>query len=162
MVGLYINIVEKAVWSGVAAVGFGILFNVPRKVIFPIFVLALLAGFIKLLCLEYELNIIIATFFASLFVGIFSIIFASNINKPLLVFGIPSIIPMIPGYFAYKTILGMKMFTLASKNIAEQNVALNSIFTNGFTTLFVLFVITVGVTAPLLILGKDFARKIQD
>lgn len=159
---LYLNIAEKAIWSGVAAVGFGILLNVPRKVIFPIFLLASLSGFVKFLCLEYELNIIVATFFASFLVGTFSLLFAYKINKPLMVFGIPSVIPMIPGFFAYKTILGMKMFILATKNISEKNIALNSIFTNGFTTLFVLFVITVGVTAPLLILGKDFARKIQD
>ncbi len=162
MGNLFFNIAENALWSGVAAVGFGILFNVPRKVIFPVFLLALFAGFVKFLFLEYDFNIIIATFFASLFVGIFSIPFASKINKPLVVFGIPSIIPMIPGYFAYKTILGMKLFTLSSSNEINQNIALNSIFANGFTTLFILFAITVGVTAPLLILGKDFAQKIKD
>jgi len=162
MENVYFSLAENAFWSGIAAVGFGILFNVPRKVVPPIFILGLAAGFVKFLFLNYEFNIVFATFFASLFVGIFSIPFAYKIHKPIVVFGIPSVIPMIPGYFAYKTILGMRMFTFFGTDEINRNIALNSIFSNGFTTLFILLAITIGVASPLLILGKDFAMKLKD
>ncbi|RLD51256.1 MAG: hypothetical protein DRI94_06540 [Bacteroidetes bacterium] len=162
MENVYFSLAENAFWSGIAAVGFGILFNVPRKVVIPILILGLAAGFVKFLFLNYDFNIVIATFFASLFVGIFSIPFAYKIHKPIVVLGIPSIIPMIPGYFAYKTILGMRMFTFFGEDEINRNIALNSIFSNGFTTLFILLAITIGVASPLLILGKDFAMKLKD
>jgi uncharacterized membrane protein YjjB (DUF3815 family) len=158
----YINILENALWSGTAAVGFGILFNIPRKAIVPVFFLALTAGFLKFLFLNFDFNIVIATFFASLFVGIFSIPFAYKIHKPIVVFGIPSVIPTIPGFFAYKTILAVRMFTFYGNDEINKNLALNAIFSNGFTTLFILLAITAGVASPLLILGKDFARKLED
>ncbi len=162
MQNTWLILCENAFWSGIAALGFGILFNVPRKVIIPVFVLGLTAGFLKFLFLKFDFNIIIATFFAALFVGIFTIPFAYKIHKPIVVFAIPSIIPMIPGYFAYKTILAMRMFTFYGNDEINKNIALNSIFSNGFITLFILFAITVGVASPLLILGKDFAQKLKD
>ncbi len=162
MENLYIIILESAFWSGVAALGFGILFNIPEKAIFTVFLLGFFAGLVKFIFLHLDYSIVTATFFASLFVGAMSMPFAKRIHKPIVVFSIPSIIPMIPGYFAYKTILAIRRFTfLRSEDISHEGL-LNAIFTNGFMTFFILFAITVGVSAPMLILGKDMARKLKD
>ncbi|HHH52669.1 MAG TPA: hypothetical protein ENK91_03345, partial [Bacteroidetes bacterium] len=72
------------------------------------------------------------------------------------------IIPMIPGFYAYKTILAIRNFTFLDLEGPDSQSLLNSIFTNGFMTLFILFAITVGVSAPMLILGRDMARKLND
>jgi len=159
---LSFEIIEKAVWAGIAALGFGLLFNIPKQVIFTVFVLGFLAGVMKFISLDFGYSVITATFFASLFVGIVSIPFAYKVNKPIVVFSIPSIIPMIPGFYAYKTILGIMKFTFVKTTNSDHELLLNSIFSNGFMVLFILFAITVGVSAPMLLLGKDMARKLKD
>ncbi len=159
---LSFEIIEKAVWAGIAALGFGLLFNIPKQVIFTVFVLGFLAGVMKFISLDFGYSVITATFFASLFVGIISIPFAYKVNKPIVVFSIPSIIPMIPGFYAYKTILGIMKFTFVKTTNSDHELLLNSIFSNGFMVLFILFAITVGVSAPMLLLGKDMARKLKD
>jgi len=159
---LSFEIIEKAVWAGIAALGFGLLFNIPKQVIFTVFVLGFLAGVVKFISLDFGYSVITATFFASLFVGIISIPFAYKVNKPIVVFSIPSIIPMIPGFYAYKTILGIMKFTFVKTTNSDHELLLNSIFSNGFMVLFILFAITVGVSAPMLLLGKDMARKLKD
>ncbi len=162
MENLYISILIKSLSAGIAALGFGILFNIPRKVIFTVLFLGFLAGLIKFTFLNLSFTIITSTFFATLFVGILSIPLARRVHKPIVVFSIPSIIPMIPGYYAYKTILAIRKFTFLTVSDSEHQTLLNSIFTNGFMTLFILFAITVGVSAPMLLLGKDMARKLND
>jgi len=159
---LSFEIIEKAVWAGIAALGFGLLFNIPKQVIFTVFILGFLAGVVKFISLDFGYSIITATFFASLFIGIISIPFAYKVNKPIVVFSIPSIIPMIPGFYAYKTILSIREFTFVKMDNSDHELLLNSIFSNGFMVLFILFAITVGVSAPMLLLGKDMARKLKD
>jgi len=159
---IYTTILENAFWSGVAALGFGILFNIPKRVIPTVFILGFMAGLIKFYCLQNHCSIVTATFFASLLVGIVSIPFAKSVRKPIVVFSIPAIIPMIPGYFAYKTILGIRNFTFINTIDTDQQNMLNHIFSNGFMTIFILFAITVGVSAPMLLLGRDMTKKLPD
>ncbi len=159
---IYTGILENAFWSGTAALGFGILFNIPKRLIPTVFILGFIAGFTKFYSLQNQYSIVVATFFASLLVGFLSIPFAKRVRKPIVVFSIPAIIPMIPGYFAYKTILGIRNFTLTNTLDTQQQNMLNHIFSNGFMTIFILFAITVGVSAPMLILGKDMTKKLPD
>ncbi len=158
----YFVIFANSLWSGIAELAFAILFNIPKKVITTVLFLGFLAGLIKALFIHFEFNIIIATFFAALSVGIFSIPFASRVHKPIVVFSIPSIIPMIPGFFAYKTILAIRQFTFYKIDNVQRDRMLDAIFSNGFMTLFILFAITVGVSGPMLILGKDMTRRLKD
>jgi len=162
MILLYLDLIEKAVWAGIAALGFGILFNIPKKVILTVFILGFFAGIVKFVFLSFDFNVVTSTFLASLFVGIVSIPFAYKVNKPIVVFSIPAIIPMVPGYYAYKTILGIRKFTFVKMDDMGHEKLLNSIFSNGFMVLFILFAITVGVSAPMLLLGKDMAKKLKD
>ncbi len=159
---MLLEILEKALWAGVAALGFGLLFNIPKSILTRVFILGFLAGFVKFFCLSFDCNIITASFFAAILVGILSILFAQKQHFPIVVFSIPSVIPMIPGYFAYKTVLAIRQFTFMPEYSLEQVHLLNNIFVNGFTTFFVLFALTTGVSIPMLLLGKDMTRKVED
>ncbi len=159
---MVLEIIEKGIWAGIAALGFGLLFNIPKKIISRVFILGFLAGLIKFGCLDLQCNIITASFFAAIVVGIVSILFAQKDHFPVVILSIPSIIPMIPGYYAYKTVLAIRQFTLVSDYNEEQVHMLNNIFVNGFTTFFILFALTAGVSIPILLLGKDMTRKVKD
>lgn len=162
MVNLVLNILEVAVWSGIAAVGFGILFNIPKKAIFTVFVLGFTAGFIKFVLLKLSIDIILASLIAALFVGVLSMPLAHKIHQPPVVFSIPAVIPMIPGYFAYETVLSVMKFTFMETDVEERIALMDTMFSNGFTMFFILLSLTIGVSFPMLLLRKNSIKKMFD
>lgn len=162
MVNLVLNILEVAVWSGIAAVGFGILFNIPKKAIFTVFVLGFTAGFIKFVLLKLSMDIILASLIAALFVGVLSMPLAHKIHQPPVIFSIPAVIPMIPGYFAYETVLSVMKFTFMETDMAKRITLMDTMFSNGFTMFFILLSLTIGVSFPMLLLRKNTIKKMLD
>lgn len=154
-----LNIMELALWTGIAGIGFGILFNIPRKAILTVFILSFGVGLIKSVLLKMGVNIVISSFIAALFVGIFSIPLAHKIHQPPVVFSIPAVIPMIPGYFAYKTVLAMMNFTFMEVETEKRLELLDAIFSNGFNMFFILISLTLGISLPLLLLRKNTIKK---
>lgn len=162
MLEIILKLLEVAVWSGIAALGFGILFNIPKGSIFTVIALGFVAGLIKFTLLKFGVHIVLATFIGVLFVAIISMPIAHKIHHPPVVFCIPPVIPMIPGYFAYETVLAVMNFLFIEKDAAKKLVLIDSIFSNGFTMLFILISITVGISLPMLVLRKSTVKKIED
>ena len=81
-----LELYEVSAWAGIAAVGFAILFNIPKKAILTIFLLGFGAGFLKFLLMKFGINIILSSFIAALFVGLISMPTAHKIHQPPVVF----------------------------------------------------------------------------
>lgn len=162
MIEIVLKLLEVAAWSGIAALGFGLLFNIPKGTIITVFVLGFSAGLIKFTLLKFGLNIVLATFIAVLFVAIVSMPTAHKIHHPPVVFCIPPVIPMIPGYFAYETVLSVMNFIFIEKDAARRVILIDSIFSNGFTMFFILISIAAGISLPMLVLRKSTVKKIED
>ena len=154
-----LKIIELSLWTGIAGIGFGILFNIPRKAILTVFILGFGVGLIKSVLLKLGVNIIIASFVAALFVGIFSTPLAHKIHQPPVVFSIPAVIPMIPGIFAYKIVLATMNFTFMETDLTKRIELIDTIFSNGFTMLFILISITLGISLPLLLMRRSTVKK---
>ena len=154
------ELIELSIWSGIAAVGFSILFNVPRKSIITIFILGFGAGLIKFLMLHFNVNIVFSSFLGAFFVGLISIPLAHKIHLPPVVFTIPTIIPMIPGFYAYETVL--YVMKLVEKDISKKYELINGIFSNGFNMVFILIAITLGITIPMLLLRKSTVKRVNN
>ena len=157
----WITILFKAFWCGWAALGFGILFNVPPKTLFAIWIGGAIAGSIKfsVLFLFAGLPVIQSAFFAALAVGIYSIPIAHWRREPPMIFAIPSVIPLIPGVFAYYTMLGLIKLT---GNIGTDYAnTLSRTVHNGATTLFIIMAIAIGVAVPMHVMRKDAAKKVK-
>ena len=162
MLEIILKLLEVAAWSGIAALGFGLLFNIPKGTIITVFILGFSAGLIKFTLLKLGLNIVLATFIAVLFVAIVSMPTAHKIHHPPVVFCIPPVIPMIPGYFAYETVLSVMNFIFIEKDAARRVILIDSIFSNGFTMFFILISIAAGISLPMLVLRKSTVKKIED
>ena len=162
MTDIIIKLLEASVWSGMAAVWFGILFNIPKNTIYTVFLLGAGAGFIKFLLIHLNIHVVPATFLASFFVGIVGIPLAHKIHQTPVVFSIPPVIPMIPGFFAYKTVVSVMNFLFIVEDPDKRLLLIDSIFTNGFTMLFVLISITVGAGLPMLMLRKDTVKRLDE
>lgn len=149
----------KGFWCAVAAVGFGVLFNAPKKSLWMIFLVGFLGGMTKfgLMLPEVGARIVFATFLAGLVIG-FSGVFLGNWKKiiPMMI-TIPSVIPLVPGVFFYRSILGL--MSLAQVPDEKYTQLVNQTIYNGTMTVFVLLAITIGVVIPLILFKLENVKS---
>ena len=153
MIEIILKLLELSFWSGIAAVGFGLLFNVPKSSVFTIFILGFGAGFIKFLLIHFNVHVVLGSFLAALFVGFICIPLAHKIHHPPVVF---------PGYFAYETILSIMNFIFMEDDITKRITLIDAIFTNGFNMIFILIALTLGVSLPMILLTKNTVKKLDN
>ncbi|OEI81627.1 hypothetical protein BKP44_06680 [Formosa algae] len=157
---MLLKLLEVSIWSGIAALGFGILFNIPKTTIITVFALGFLAGIIKFTLIHFGVSIILATFLGVLLVGCLGIPIAHRIHHPPVVFCIPPCIPMIPGYFAYETILAIMNFLILEEDASKKAALIIDMVSNGFTMVFILISIAIGISLPLILLRKSTVKKV--
>jgi uncharacterized membrane protein YjjB (DUF3815 family) len=76
-----------------------------------------------------------------------------------MIFVIPSVITLVPGVFAYRTMLGLMKLT---ENVGtDYALTLSKTVHNGVTTLFIIMSIAIGVAIPMHIMRKDIAKQFQ-
>ncbi|NDP19638.1 MAG: threonine/serine exporter [Paludibacter sp.] len=143
-----------ALMAAIPAIGFAVISNPSRKAVFVSAFMASIGHSLRFFLLKSGFEISLATFISASCIGLMSILFARLIHCPAEVFSFPSLLPMIPGLFAYRTILGLIRFMQSSDDVQSQ-VNLMSIFHNGFTTLFVLLALVIGVSLPVLLFPKN-------
>ncbi|MGE5429386.1 MAG: threonine/serine exporter family protein [Methylococcaceae bacterium] len=152
------DILIKSFWAGVAAIGFAVLFNVPRRTIYAIAIIGIIGGLIKFTAMHFNLGIVFGSFLGATVVGIFSIQMAHLRNSPPLVFSIPSVIPMVPGFFAYKMMLGLIALTSIENTDAYLQTLIETV-NNGAKMAFVLLSLGIGVAVPMLLSRKESIKK---
>jgi uncharacterized membrane protein YjjB (DUF3815 family) len=155
----WILILSKAFWCGWGALGFGILFNVPPRTLFSIWIGGAIAGLIKFSLLQLTAGVVLASFGGALAVGITSIPIAHFRHAPPMIFSIPAVIPLIPGVFAYRTMLGLMKLT---GNIgADYNQIMLETVNNGSKTIFILMSLAMGVAVPMHLMRKESVKNIR-
>ena len=157
----WIVIMTQAIWCGFAGLGFGVLFNAPVRALLPIWFGGFVAGLVKFSILHSAAGagVIAGSFAAALTVGFISLLIAYLLHVPPLIFAIPSVIPLIPGVFAYRTMLGLIKLTGAIGSDYTQ--MLSETVYNGVTTLFVIMALSLGVTIPMHTMRWDSVNKIK-
>jgi uncharacterized membrane protein YjjB (DUF3815 family) len=151
-------IISKSVASGIAGVGFAILFNVPQRTLLPVGIISALGGLVKFGLMHFDFGIVFASFLAAIIIGLLSIRMAYSKDSPPLVFYIPSVIPMVPGFFVYKMMLGIMSLTTVTDNVIYlQN--LISTVNFGTKSIFILISLGIGVAVPMLITRKETIKK---
>jgi uncharacterized membrane protein YjjB (DUF3815 family) len=157
----FINILEKGFWAGLAALGFAILFNVPQRTLFVIWAMGALGGLTKFLLLGAEVNIVLASLAGAALIGVLSVYAAHNKHAPPLVFSIPSVIPMVPGAFAYRMMLGCMELAGTGSNSETYLKTLAETTNNGLKAIFILIALSAGVAIPMLVTRKDTFKRIK-
>nr|WP_319997992.1 threonine/serine exporter family protein [uncultured Draconibacterium sp.] len=158
---ILLGILIKAFWSGIAAIGFAILFNVPKRTLFPIGAMGAIGGFIKFGGMFLGIGIVLASFIGATIIGIISIQMAHMKKSPPLIFSIPGVIPMVPGAFAYRMMLGLiALIDLEDKDTYIQT--LIDTVNNGAKMIFILISLAIGVSIPMLISRKESIKKLKE
>jgi uncharacterized membrane protein YjjB (DUF3815 family) len=158
MIPDWIDIIFKAFWCGCAAMGFAILFNTPPRALFAIFLCGSLAGFFKFTLLLPDVGggIILASAAGAAAIGFASIPVSHWRHIPPAVVSIPAVIPLIPGYYAYQTMLGLISFI----NQTDAALLISTAF-NAAMTFFIILGISLGVTLPMLLFRIESVKKVN-
>lgn len=154
-----IQILERMIWPGLAAIGFAILFNVPKRTLWVIYAMGAMCGLTKLTALHLGVDIVTASFLGAIVVGFLSIPAAHSKHSPMYVFAIPSVISMIPGAFTYRALLGLMRLT-TTMDAATYTDTLQQTTSNGLKAIFILLSLAVGVALPMLITRRESAKEI--
>lgn len=142
-------------FAAVASIGFAVISNPPRKAIFISALLAAVGHALRYYILNHtSLDIAMASLIAAFTIGLFSMLFAKLIHCPAVIFSFPSLLPMIPGMYAYKTVLALMQF-IRGGDIVRQNELMVAFFRNGLTTLFIMFALVIGVALPIFMFHKQ-------
>src|SRR5690625_1775404 len=89
-----------------ATIAFGIIFNIPARLVAVAGVVGVVAWTIyRLLPLYLGMNVVFSTAVASFGAGLLAHILARRKHVPVTTFTIPGIIPLVPGGKAYATML---------------------------------------------------------
>jgi uncharacterized membrane protein YjjB (DUF3815 family) len=88
-----------------ATVAFGVIFNVPKRILWIGGAIGALAWFIYSILPTYGMSEVFATAVASLICATSSHLLARIFRVPVTTFSIPGIIPLVPGSRAYFTML---------------------------------------------------------
>ena len=145
----FVLILEKGFFAAIAALGFAAVGNPSKAAFRYVPIIAFLGNALRFSLMTYAgMNIAIATFLASVFAGFIAVGFAYHARYPIEVFAFPALLPMIPGQFAYRSILGMIRFMESTQEVAQEQY-LPGIFSNLITALLTMFALGVGVAIPL-------------
>ena len=154
-----VEVIYKGIWCSLAAFGFGVLFNAPRGCLWMILLVGFLGGVVKFVLMLPEIgtSIVFSTFLASLTIGFTGVILGNWKRFIPMMITIPSVIPLVPGAFAYKAMLGL--MELSRTPGEDYGQIVNQTIYNGTMTLFILLAITLGVTIPLVIFRLEYRGK---
>lgn len=94
-------IVAHLITSFIAAAGFAILFNAPRQVLIQCGLVGMLGWILYFLLTQHFMDVVAATVIAAILVGALSRICAIYFEKPITIFYVAGIIPLVPGGIAY-------------------------------------------------------------
>ncbi|MGL4447317.1 threonine/serine exporter family protein [Shewanella sp.] len=148
MMDLLFLLLHDAVFSAIPAVGFAMVFNVPKRFL-PYCALAGAIGHSsRTLMLHLGLPIEWATFAAAALVGMLTIGFAKRHLAPPLMYAVAAIIPMIPGTYAFNTVIALVQLTAQSQVSQELT---GQVISNGLKTVFILGALSVGLALPSLL-----------
>ena len=150
-----LSIFYDGLFAAVAATGFAVISNPPKRAVAISALLAALGHALRFYLLHYtELDIVIASFFAAIVIGFGSMFFAKIIHCPAEVFSFPSLLPMVPGMYAYRTVLALIQF-MSSDKTGRQGELVIDIFQNGLTAVFVMVALVIGASLPLFVFHKQ-------
>ena len=148
-------VLADAFFAAVAATGFALISNPPRRALLWLALLAALGHAFRFFLMNYAgVGISTATLLAAFSMGGGSVLLSRLLHIPAEFLSFPALLPMIPGMYAYKCILALMRF-MDTQEAQAKAALLLEICHNGLTTFFVMCALVIGTLLPLYIFHKN-------
>lgn len=147
---------EDALFAAIAAIGFSAISNPPRRAYLYCALIAALGHSARFLLMSPVLggvDIIPASALAAFLTGLLAVLLSPRASVPAETFLFPSLLPMIPGIYAYKAFGALAMCMLYRDEGSFQHY-FYLFADNGLTCLFIILGLVVGATVPIFMLKR--------
>lgn len=143
------DILFDAFFAAIAGIGFGAISDPPVKSFPSIAILAAVGHATRFCLMNYGgMDIASASLIGSFLIGMGSFIAGSIIRCPMTVLSIPALLPMVPGIYAYKTILALILFLTSTADPEVSAPHLQMIWSNGLIAFTTTFNLAIGAILP--------------
>ena len=134
----------KSFFASVASTGFAMVFNVPKHTLKFCALGGAITYATRTFLLDIGFSIEFSTFIASLAIGIIALYWSRKYLIPRPVYTVASIIPMIPGTYAFAAMITL----IDMNNHGVTNELINIFLQNSLKALFILGAISFGLVIP--------------
>lgn len=147
------ELLQNTFWAGIAALGFAILFSVPRRTLMGCAVNGAVAYASRAWLTQAGLvGIETATLVAATLVGLLGIIFGRYQRVPALLFVVPGVIPLVPGALAFRTMINILILTTGRAETSDR--LLIDAVVNLIKTTLIVIAMAGGVAIPTLLFRR--------
>lgn len=146
-------LLRDAWWSAIAALGFAVLFSVPPRLLWGCMLGGAVGHMVRTFCMQMGLSIEAGTLLGAMAIGLLGEWLARRTHTPALVFTVSAAIPMVPGAFAFGTMLNLIDFSNTPDAGAGQVLLWQAAY-DAIKTALVLAAIAFGITWPALVLRR--------
>ena len=137
-------------FAWIPAVGFAMVFNVPRKMLVFCAIGGALTHSLRFLIMYFGIPIEWATFIVSTNMGFIGLYWSRKHLIPRPVFTVASVIPMIPGSYAFMAMVGLVEINTSGYSLELMQVVME----NGLRTLFILTALSFGLAIPSILIYR--------
>ena len=147
-----------------AAIGFGSINNTPRRLLPWCGFIAAIghATRFALMHSSFRLDIILAGFVGSIFIGITSSFASRRHGCPFEVLAFPALLPMIPGMYAYGTMQALINYLQLDAHGMPSAHYLNLLAYNAFMTILIILFIVMGALVGIFVSRLCFLSSSDD
>lgn len=146
-----LDVVQDLVLAAIPATGFGMLFNVPPKILAYCAAGGAVGHTLRFVLVHGSpVPVEWATLIAATAVSFLGVYFAQRLRTHPKVFTVAAMIPMVPGVAAYTTVLAVVQISQKGFSDALWQMAVQ----NGLRTVFIVSALAVGLAAPGLLLYR--------
>lgn len=148
---MILEIIEDGFFAAIAAVGFAAISRPPKRAYIVCACLAAVGHSLRYLLMSGDvagMHIVVATALAAFVVGLLAVIISPVAKVPAETCLYPSLLPMIPGIYAYKSFGGLAMCLFGASQANYQYYFYQFSF-NGMMCIFILIGMVLGATLPI-------------
>lgn len=153
---IFWELLQDAFFAGIAAIGFSAISRPPRQAYLWCALIAATGHSFRFLLMKgtaLHLHIVLSTTLASFLIGVMAVLLSPKTKVPAETYLFPSLLPMIPGIYAYKTFAGLTM-CMYKASAGEFDKYFYLFASNGMTCFFILLGMAIGATIPIFMLKK--------
>ena len=146
---LAVLLIQKGGWAAVATLGFSVLFNVPKYALPYCALIGALSYALRTVLMSggMGMGMVLATLCAALLIGVLATILAQRFAVSGTLFAVGPAIPLIPGSYAYKAVMGMVMAANAPE-LEPGGALLLAAFDNGLKATLTILSLSFGIALP--------------
>ncbi|GEA50479.1 hypothetical protein VIN01S_12830 [Vibrio inusitatus NBRC 102082] len=141
---LFLGLIDDMFFASIPAVGFALVFNVPKSALFYCALGGAIGHGSRYLMMQFGMPIEWATLFAATIVGFIGVAWSHRFLAHPKVFTVAAMIPMVPGVYAFNAMIAM----VEINQLGYTHELFSSLIENFLTAMFIIAGLAVGLAMP--------------